>query len=70
MAGPSGRYLHRLSSSGRNAGLSVTTLFGSVILLVGGIVLLVGGRYIWRATAVLRAIERETLDDVASDLLV
>lgn len=50
--------------------LSITTLFGGAMLLVGGIVLLVSARYIWRATAVLRATERETLDDVAPTSLV
>ena len=48
----------------------MTTLFGGAMLLVGGIALLASGRYIWRATAVLRATERETLDDVAPTSLV
>ena len=51
-------------------GLSVTTFFGGAMLLIGGIVLLASGRYIWRATAVLRATDRETLDDVSPNALV
>ncbi|WP_435130054.1 hypothetical protein [Halobaculum sp. D14] len=51
-------------------GLSVTTFFGGAMLLVGGIVLLVSARYIWRATAILRATDRETLDGVSPNALV
>lgn len=52
------------------SGLSVTTLFGGVMLLVGGIVLLASGRYVWRSTAVLRATKRETLENVSPNSLV
>ncbi|AQL44679.1 hypothetical protein BV210_18140 (plasmid) [Halorientalis sp. IM1011] len=51
-------------------GLAITTLFGGAMLLIGGLVLAVSGRYIWRATAVLRATELETLDDVPANTLV
>ncbi|WP_435066727.1 hypothetical protein [Haloplanus sp. C73] len=49
---------------------SVTTLFGGAMLFVGGIILLVSGRYVWRATAVLRATEVDALADRASNALV
>lgn len=49
---------------------TVTTLFGGALLLVGGIVLVVSGRYVWRATAVLRAADLDETDDTTSDSLV
>lgn len=50
--------------------LSITMLFGGAMLLIGGLVLLMSGRYVWQATAVLRATKYETLDGVAPDSLV
>ena len=51
-------------------GLSVTALFGGAMLLLGGIVLVVSGRYVWRATAVFRATEQDTLAGAAPRTLV
>lgn len=50
--------------------LSVTTLFGGAMLLLGSIILLVSGRYVWRATAVLRAAEVDTIADRDPNALV
>jgi hypothetical protein len=43
-------------------GLTIAELFGGAMLLVGGFVLVVSARYIWRATAVIRATERTELN--------
>lgn len=45
------------------SGLSVSTLFGGAMVLLGGVILAVSGRYVWRATAVLRATDRDTLEN-------
>ena len=50
--------------------VSLTALFGTVMLLTGGIVLLVSGRYIWRATAVFRAAELEAIEDMTPGTIV
>ena len=50
--------------------LSLTTLFGLVMLLIGGFILLVSGRYIWRATAVVRAAELDAIGDATPGTLV
>lgn len=43
-------------------GLTIAEVFGGAMLLVGGFVLVVSARYVWRATAVIRATDREYLD--------
>lgn len=42
-------------------GLTVTELFGGAMLLGGGLVLAVSARYVWRATAVVRATDLDNL---------
>lgn len=42
--------------------LTVAGLFGGAMLIIGSFVLVVSARYIWRATAVVRATDREYLD--------
>lgn len=49
---------------------SVTTLFGAAMVLLGALVLVVSGRYIWRATAILRATEIHTTAEAAPGTLV
>jgi len=51
-------------------GLTIAELFGGAMLLVGGLVLLVSGRYVWRATAVVRATAREKIADSDAGTLV
>lgn len=51
-------------------GLSLSELFGGAMLLVGGIVLVVSARYVWRATAVFRATELDSLTNSDAGTLV
>ena len=44
-------------------GLSGTGLFGAAMIVAGAVVLLASGRYVWRASAVIRA---DTVDSVAA----
>jgi len=51
-------------------GLSGTDLFGVAMLLAGAVVLLVSARYVWRASAVVRASTVDSLSGVGSGSLV